>query len=146
MRSAIARWIHLTNNIVPLGIPEPTQIIQSDASLRGYGFVINSERYQGTFDQSMRIYSINVLELLAIWMATLMIQEENIVLRIMTDNTAALAAINRATSVTYHLAALAEMIWKRASALKWAITAVHIRGMFNVIADQLSRNTVISTE
>ena len=104
-----------------------------------------TERYQGTFNHSMRKHSINVLELLAIWMATLMIQE-NIVLRTMTDNTAALAAINRATSVTYHLAALAEMIWKRASALRWTITAAHIRGTFNVLADQLSRNTVISTE
>ena len=28
MRSAMARWIHLTNNIVHLGLPEPTQIIQ----------------------------------------------------------------------------------------------------------------------
>ena len=65
----------------------------------------------------MRMYSINVLELIAIWMATLMIQEENIVLRIMTDSTAALSAINRATSVTYHLTAIAEMIWERASAL-----------------------------
>ena len=94
----------------------------------------------------MRIYSINVLELIAIWMATLMIQEENIVLRIMTDNSAALSSINRTTSPTYHLAAIAEMIWKRASALKWIIAAVHIKGTFNVLADQLSCNTVISTE
>ena len=142
----MARWIHLTNNIVPLGIPEPTQIIQSDASLRGYGFMINSERYQGTFDHSMRIYSINVLELIAIWMATLMIQEENIVLRIMTDNSTALSAINRATSLTYHLAAISEMIWKRASALSWTISAVHIKRTCNVLADQLSRYTVISKE
>ena len=30
--------------------------------------------------------------------------------------------------------------------MKWSISAVHIKGTFNVIADQLSRNTVISTE
>ena len=41
---------------------------------------------------------------------------------------------------------LAEMIWKRASALNWSITVVHIAGIFNVIADQLSHNTTISTE
>ena len=73
MKSAIARWIHLPNNIVPLGIPQPTLVIQSDASLGGYGIVINSVSYQGIFDRSMRGYSINVLELIAIWMATLMI-------------------------------------------------------------------------
>ena len=42
MSSAMARWIHLPNNIVPLGLPEPTNVIQSDASLKGYGFMINS--------------------------------------------------------------------------------------------------------
>ena len=83
----------------------------------------------------MRIYSINVLELIAIWMATLMIQEEIQVLRIMTDNSAALSAKNRATSQTYHLAAIAEMIWKRASALNWTISVAHIKGTFNVLAD-----------
>ena len=146
MRSAIARWLHLPNNTVPLGLPEPSLTIQSDASLKGYGFMINTSRYQGTFDDSMKEYSINVLKLIAIGMATLMIHQENVVLKIETDNTAALSAINRASSVIYYLAALAEMTWKRASALKWTITAVHTAGMFNMIADQLSRNTTISTE
>ena len=127
-------------------MPEPNLTIQSDASLTGIGFMINSSKYQMTFDNSMKEYSINVLELLAIWMATLMIHQENIILRILTDNSAALSAINKASSGAYHLASITEMIWKRASTMKWTISAVHIQGSFNVIADQLSRNTTISTE
>ena len=75
-----------------------------------------------------------------------MIHEKNIVLRILTDNSAALSAINKAFSGSYHLASIIEMIWKRASIMKWTISASHIQGSFNVIADQLSRNTTISTE
>ena len=146
LRLVMARWLHLPNNSVPLGIPEPDMTIQSDASKKGIGFMINSAKYHMTLDISMREYSINVLELLAIWMATLMINQRNIILRILTDNSAALSAINRASSGAYHLASITEMIWKRASLMKWTVSAAHIKGSFNVVADQLSRNTTISTE
>ena len=106
----MARWLHLPNNTVPLGIPEPDLTIQSDASRTGIGFMINSAKYQMTFEDLMEEYSIKVLELLAIWMATLMIHQENIILRIMTDNSAALSVINKASSSTYHLASITEMI------------------------------------
>ena len=82
LRLVMARWLHLPNNTVPLGIPEPDLTIQSDASRAGIGFMINSAKYQMTLDESMEEYSINVLELLAIWMATLMIHQSNI-----TENT-----------------------------------------------------------
>ena len=38
------------------------------------------------------------------------------------------------------------MIWKRASVMKWTLSAAHIKGTFNVVEDQLSRNTIITTE
>ena len=142
----MARWLHLPNNTVPLGIPEPHLTIQSDASLTGIGFMINSTKYQMALDKSMEEYLINILELLAIWLATLMINQKNIILRLLTDNSSALSAINKASSGTYHLASIAEMIWKRASVMKWTLSAAHIKGSFNVVADQLSHNTTISTE
>ena len=64
----------------------------------------------------------------------------------MKDNATALSAINKASSGTYHLASIAEMIWKRASLMKWTLSAVHIKGFFNVVAEQLSKNTTISME
>ena len=79
-------------------------------------------------------------------MATLKIQERNQTLRIRSDNSTALAAIRRANSQSYHLSALAEMIWKRAATMNWTISVAHIGGTFNVLADQLSRMKPISTE
>ena len=75
-----------------------------------------------------------------------MIHQRNIVLRLLTNNSTALSAINKASSGTYHLDSITEIIWKRASVMKWTISAAHIKGSFNVVADQLSRNTTISTE
>ena len=43
-------------------------------------------------------------------MTTLEIQQENIVIRTITDNSAALAATNRASSIAYPPAGLAELI------------------------------------
>ena len=48
--------------------------------------------------------------------------------------------------MTYHLYSLAELIWKRAAAFNWKLNISHIQGTFNVLADQLSRNTPLSTE
>ena len=44
LRIIMARWLHLPNNTVPLGIPEPHRTIQSDASGSGIGFMINSAK------------------------------------------------------------------------------------------------------
>ena len=40
LKIAVARWIKLPNLVIPLGIPT-TISIQADASLKGYGFLIN---------------------------------------------------------------------------------------------------------
>ena len=66
LRSLISIWMNIPHTIQRLGIPEPTCIIQADASLTGYGFKVDQKPYQGKFDKSMRRYSINVLELLTI--------------------------------------------------------------------------------
>ena len=146
MKSLLANWLHLPRISQRLGLPEPTYTIQSDASLTGWGFKINQQWFRGDFHKSMGEYSINVLELLTIWWATLMITHPNQVIRILTDNTAAISAVKKTTSKNSTLAGLAELIWKRAIQYNWTLSIVHIQGKFNIVADQLSRNTVISTE
>ena len=146
MKAHLAKWLYLPNTIHRLGLPEPTCIVQTDASKTGYGFTINLRRFQGKFHPSMWRYSINVLELLAIWFAVLMIEEKNQIIRVLTDNTTAITAIKKSTSTVYPITGLTELIWRRAISLNWTIIPVHIKGRFNVVADQLSRNTVISTE
>ena len=53
LRIIMARWLKLTYNTVPLGIPDPHRTIHSDASGSGIGFMINSAKYQMTLDKSM---------------------------------------------------------------------------------------------
>ena len=75
-----------------------------------------------------------------------MIEERGIVLQILCDNSTAIAAVRRSTSTAFHLQMISELIWKRIMAMRWTISISHIQGKFNVLADQLSRNTTISTE
>ena len=48
--------------------------------------------------------------------------------------------------MSYHLYTLAELIWKRVARINWTLKVSHIAVTFNVLADQLSRNTPLSTE
>ena len=145
MKLSIVKWC--SDTVIPqaLGTPSPSITIQTDASLKGYGFRINQKAFHGRFDQSMT-YSINTLELLTIWYALLMVSEKNVSIQIRCDNTTAVSAIRRGTSVIFHLTMLSELIWKRACALNWTLSVSHIQGKFNILADQLSRGTTISTE
>ena len=134
--------------IIPqrLGLPMTTCTVLLDASRTGWGFKINQASFQGQFDRSMRVHSINVLELLTIWWATLMIDQRNQIIHICTDNSTAVSAVMNKSSNFDTLAGIAELIWKRAARMNWTITIAHIQGKFNILADQLSRNTTISTE
>ena len=146
MKMNLIKWIHTPNVPQLLGIPKVTHLVQSDASKTGWGFQINQDQYMGNFDISMRKFHIGILETLVVWFSTLMIQENNAVVHILTDNITALAAVRRPTSKNRTVATLSELIWRRATTLNWTLTIAHISGKFNVLADQLSRDTTISTE
>ena len=142
---SLAKWLHMPRVPQLLGNPSPTITIQTDASLTGWGFQIDSVPFQGTFDKTMP-YSINALELLTIWFALLTVESKGQVIQILCDNSAAIAAIRRGSSPVFHLSMIAELIWRRAAAMNWTLFAYHIQGRFNVLADQLSRNVALSTE
>ena len=145
MRLSLVKWLSFPSLPQALGNPSPTILIQTDASLQGWGFQINQTAFRGKFDTSMA-YSINTLELLTIWFALLMVEESHVVIQVLCDNSTAVAAVRRGTSTVFHHASLAELIWKRATTLGWTLSAAHIQGRYNVIADQLSRDTTLLTE
>ena len=91
-------------------------------------------------------YSINVLELMSVWYALLIITRKNVVIQVLSDNTTTIQVLKKGGSLTYQLAALSEMIWRRAAHLNWTLQVAHISGAFNVLADQLSRDQILSTE
>ena len=145
MKLSLCKWI--TGSPVPqsLGTPCPDIIIQTDASLKGWGFQINSSRFSGRFDASIT-YTINILETLTIWFSLLMIKERGIAIQILCDNSTAISAVRKGASLTPHLSTLSELIWRRAASFQWTISIAHIQGCFNVLADQLSRGVELSTE
>ena len=102
MKLSICKWIQGTPIPQSLGTPPPNIIIQTDASLKGWGFQINSSRFSGKFDRTMS-YSINVLELLTILYSLLIVEEKGAVIQILCDNSSAIAAVRRSASLTHHL-------------------------------------------
>ena len=142
---SLCRWIKGSPIPQSLGSPSPNIVIQTDACLSGWGFQIGDKRFSGSFSKSMT-YSINVLETLTVWFSLLMVKEKGAVIQVLTDNSAAIAAIRKNTSLTYHLSSLSDLIWRRAALLNWTLTISHIQGSFNVVADQLSRRTEMPSE
>ena len=145
MKLGLCKWFLLRPIPQRLGRPSPDISIMTDASLRGWGFQLNKTQFQGRFDKSMS-YSINILELLTVWYALLIVQDQGSTIHILCDNATAVGVIRKGTSTNPTLAALAQLIWRRAEEFRWTLEISHIKGSFNVIADQLSRNQTISTE
>ena len=145
LKMRLCGWITVRSFPQQLGSPTPDLTIQTDASQRGWGFQINQTSFRGTFDQTMT-HSINVKELLTIWYALLMVSQKNLTIQVLCDNSSALHVLRRGGSMAYHLYTLAELIWKRVIRFNWTLKVSHIAGTFNVLADQLSRNTPLSTE
>ena len=144
-RARVLLWRSYHTVPAPLGTPDPDVHIMTDASRTGWGIVMNKKRYMGSFHPSM-VYSINVKELLVVWMALLLVNRRGISIRIMVDNTQAIYAVRKGFAKTYHLRSLAELVRKRLRSLHQTLDIKHIKGSYNVISDQLSRNTTISTE
>ena len=143
--TSICKWLKDSPTPHRLGSPSPDIIIQTDACLEGWGFQINRSCFSGEFDATMS-YSINVLETLTIWYSLLMIEDRGAVIQILTDNTAAIAAIRKSSTLHYHLSGISELIWRRAVDLQWTLSISYIRGCYNIVADQLSRRTALQSE
>ena len=141
----LCSWIRGEPFPQALGVPAPDITIQTDASLKGWGFQINQKRFFGKFDKTLN-YSINVLELMTVWFALLVTSRKNVVIQVLCDNTTTIQVLKKGGSLNFQLASLAEMIWRRAALLNWTLQIAHIGGAFNVLADQLSRNEALSTE
>lgn len=123
--------------------------ICTDASLSGWGAVCNGEHSYGWWKNSMRNKHINFLELQAIFLGLMSFASElrhkNILIR--TDNTTALASVNKMGSVQYpHLNVLARNIWHWCETRHLWIFASYISSRQNWQADQASRTLPSTTE
>ena len=57
-------------------------------------------------------------------LVTIKVQEGDIIYSMLTEGSTALSVIENCFLMTYHLTAMAEMIWKEACKLKWFLSVV----------------------
>ena len=127
----------------------PDTFIYSDASLSGWGCKYNDKCTKGYWSLEEKSLCINALELKAIFygIKTLVEAKYTKHLRIMTDSMTAVWCINKmGTSHSEICNSLTKEIWEYCIIYKIWISAAHILGKNNVIADSLSRSSNLDTE
>ncbi len=118
-------------------------VIQSDASLQGWGAVSQGRRIQGRWSFKESAWHINCLELKA---ATLAIQtflngQQNLQVHLQLDNTLAVAYINhKGGTHSPQLMRLTSILWGWCLDHQIQVLATHLPGVCNVQADHLSRH------
>lgn len=150
--SALQPWSNrsLLTKGVPITPPPPAVEVFTDASNLGWGGVCGQLHAQGVWSRVDAHLHINVLELEAVTRSLLAFlprwSPSHILVR--SDNSTVVSYINRQGGTRSRLLSLrAEALLFRLEALGFSLSAVHISGRLNVLADTLSRSAgVIGTE
>lgn len=139
------RWwiVHAQNAKRCIYYPAPTSLIQSDASKKGWGAVLNGKKIGGRWTPSEACRHINILELQAALFGLKSFADnyKQTHIQLQLDNTTAVAYINNmGGSKSPELDKLAKELWEWAIFRKIWVSAVHIPGIANTDADEQSRN------
>ena len=128
----------------------PDLIIYTDASKSGWGCKLNSDTTKGYWSAQEKLLNINALELKAILYAikSLVKTEYNSKhLRVMSDSMTAVWCINKmGTSHSEICNIITKEIWDYCIAINVWVSAAHILGKNNHIADSLSRSSNLDIE
>ena len=133
----LSKW-----NGKPLRQKPGQMVIQSDASLSGWGAVCRGTRTGGAWSAQEQTMHINCLELLAATLAmkTFMKNVSGTSVLLQLDNATAVAYINNlGGTVSSQLTELAKEIWLWALNKDIFLKAQHIPGVSNTVADAESR-------
>ena len=117
--------------------------IYPDASLHGWCGSLGSVSTGGQWSAAEFVENINYLELRAAFLVikTFLKEVENKHVKIMIDNTSAVSIINNMGTCKSEICNdIAVKIWQFCIANNSLITAAHIPGVDNVVADKESRN------
>ena len=115
----------------------------SDASLHGWGGALDNVSTGGQWSAEEFVENINYLELRAAFLVIKTFHKEvaNKHVKIMIDNTSAVSIINNMGTCKSEICNdIAVEIWQFCIANNILITAAHIPGIDNVVADKESRN------
>ena len=151
-KSTVAQWMdsNWLHEGVPLTLRPPQEFLFTDASTKGWGAHMGSLSASGVWTTFQQTLHINLLELEAVALALKeflpAVKGKHILVH--TDNTTVLYYLNRqggARSVSLSVEAENLLLW--CQHYKITLSAKHISGKLNVLADLLSRaHTVLHTE
>lgn len=123
----------------------PAASIYSDASGSwGCGAICRADWFQLKWDSRAEHYHISIKELIPIVIATAIWGQhfKGKALHILSDNSAAVAAVNNQTSAVKEMAHLLRCLSFITARFQLHISASHIPGRHNEMADALSRNNI----
>ena len=129
--------------------PEYDCVIYTDASSTGWGGVLGDLKTGGQWTPAESLHHINYLEILAVLMTLKAFH--NLVtgkhVRVLIDNTTAVATINHmGTSHSRECNLVNRLVWDWCVCNSVWLSAAHIPGVSNTLADKESRQTLSSCE
>ena len=135
----------------PIYVGEPDLVIYTDASLEGWGCHITKSDVScgGRWTENEKENHINYLEVKAVYLSILSHckQMNGKHIRIMSDNTTTVAAINKQGSIrSKKINQLSRLIWLFAIENELWLSAAHCPGAINTEADRASRQFSDETE
>lgn len=137
-------WVeHFTQwNGRSLLVHNPSMVIETDASDRGWGAVCNEIRTGGPWTPQEREMHINCREMLAASLAVKCFAKDKTSLHILLkmDSMSALSYINkRGGTISPELTYLAKQLWLWCMERDISLSADHLPGIWNAVADEESR-------
>ena len=134
---------------VLLQAPAPLLTVTTDASKLGWGGHCQDLKVQGVWSKRLRRLHINLLEMLAVQLVFRSFQSvltgKSVLLR--TDNTSVLNYVNKVGGTrSRNLCSLALQLLRWCHDHQVSVTAIHLAGEKNCLADSLSRHFVSQTE
>ena len=129
----LSRSIHL--------LPPPTSLItHTDASLSGWGGHSPSRDVKGTWSPAFQHFHFNSLEAMAVFLTLKRLRpKRKIHFRLVLDSAVAVSCLNRRGSKTPCINHVMVAIFSLAEKHSWHLSATHLEGVRNVVADSLSR-------
>ena len=150
-RETLQWWLHTPNLMsgVPFSDPVPEMTIVTDASSYGWGGHLGDQTASGTWQPQEKSRHINWLELQAVWLTLqhFLPQLGGTVVEVLSDNMTTVSYINKQGGThSLLLCRLALDLWEWCDEHRIVISAVHLAGESNILADALSRGNYCPTE
>ena len=143
MRVELTWWIeNLNKQIRHVSHGNPQIILETDASLEGWGASVDDNQTGGRWSAQEKENHINYLELLAIYYALKSFKSKfcNKHVKILSDNTTAVSYIRKMGGIkSVACNGIASKIWEWCEKQNIWLSCAHIAGKDNKIADEKSR-------